>query len=72
MKEFLSDAKVCADRLTSLGEVKFNFAVADSMRLFFKNWASSEELFTKLEEIKNKDLWGDIYANFLKIDNQNG
>jgi len=62
MKEFLDDAKFCVDHLKTLGNVKFNFSIKESMELFFDDWVSSEKLFTKLDEIKNKDLWGDIYA----------
>jgi len=66
MKEFLGDAKSCIDYLTSLGSAKFNFSIAESTRLFFKDWVSPEELFSKLEQIENRDLWGDIYVGFFK------
>lgn len=62
MKEFLDDAKFCVEKLGSLGKARFNFSEKESMKLFFEDWVSSEELFSKLQEIKNKDLWGDIYA----------
>ena len=64
-KEFLDDAKICAEHLASLGTAGFNFSIADKMNLFFKDWVSSSELLLKLEKIGNKDLWGDIYVKFI-------
>ena len=66
MKEFIDDAKSCANYLKSLGAARFNFSRKESMKLFFNDWVLPEELFSKLEKIKNKDLWGDIYVKFLK------
>jgi len=64
-KEFLDDAKKCVDRLSSLGDVEFNYSLGESMELSSKNWMSSAEIISRVEGIDDNDLWGDIYAKFL-------
>ncbi len=63
-KEFFEDAKACLDHLISLGYWQFNFSLSGSMEFFFPRWESSKEIIQKTSLIKDKLLWGDIYAKF--------
>ena len=61
-KENLRDAKLCAKHISSLGNAKFNFSLYHQFRLNSKDWVTFDDLFDKLESIKNENLSGDIYA----------
>ena len=61
-KEFLTDALTCMEHLSSLGQVRFNCSMGESMRLTYDDWTTPQDLYARLELINDKSLWGDIYA----------
>lgn len=63
-REFFEDATQCINHLLSLGPVTFNCSIGETMKLVFPNWITSDELYQKLDSLKDKNLWGDIYAKF--------
>lgn len=63
-KEFLEDANNAMKHLTSLGKVKFNLSLGESMKLLFKRWLSRKILNKKIGLMNDNYLWGDIYAKF--------
>ena len=63
-REFFDAAVRCTDRLSTIGDVKFNFSVGESMRLLLNAWVGPSELFKALRLIEDDLLWGDIYAKF--------
>ncbi|OGZ71029.1 MAG: hypothetical protein A2904_01465 [Candidatus Staskawiczbacteria bacterium RIFCSPLOWO2_01_FULL_33_9] len=63
-KKFLEDAKKCIDYLVFLGKAKFNCCFGVSAEFIFKTWVEPSELFSKIEQSDDKDLWGDIYVKF--------
>jgi FkbM family methyltransferase len=63
-REFFQDATHCIDHLLSLGSVTFNCSIGETMKLLFPSWITAEELDQKLGSLKDKNLWGDIYAKF--------
>lgn len=72
--EFLDDAKSCAQHLSSLGNVRFNFTLGGiGLRMISEKWMTSDELIKELTSIRenkmrhptaNRPIWGDIYAKF--------
>lgn len=64
-REFFHDAKQCINHLLSIGPVEFNCSIGESMELVFSTWATSNELYEKLDSIEDELLWGDIYAKFV-------
>ena len=64
-REFFDDARKCITHLLSIGRVEFNCSFGESYQLVFPSWATSEELYLKIDSIKDELLWGDIYAKFL-------
>jgi FkbM family methyltransferase len=63
-REFFDAATRCTDRLSAIGNAKFNFSVAGSMRLLLDRWAEPSELFKALSVIEDDLLWGDVYTKF--------
>ena len=61
-KEFLTNAKLCADHLNNLGKAKFNYSLYSEFKLISKEWLDSKDLFNNLESIPDHDLCGDIYV----------
>lgn len=61
-KEFLGEAKKCADILSRIGKTKFNFFDHERQELNPRGWLDQRELFSRLESNTDKGLRGDIYA----------
>jgi len=61
-REFLADAKACADYMPSLGRPKFNFTLYSYYKLCSKTWLDSEPLFDLLESMDDEQLTGDIFV----------
>lgn len=59
-KEFLEEALLCMGKIASLGNATFNCARHGS--LMFDDWLPKEKLYSKLLEITDDNLSGDIYA----------
>jgi len=64
--EFLSFNKdeliACLDRLKELGYQEFNWSYAETFRLVFENWKSSDEIIRSIENFKQGTFSGDVYA----------
>lgn len=60
-EEFFDDTKKCINYLLSLGSIEFNCVIGESMELLFSKWVSAAKLYAKLDTIRDKHLWGDIY-----------
>lgn len=63
-KEFLDDAKRCAEHLELLGDVTFNYSLYASYRLASNRQLVRNQLFDELESRRSPYLCGDIYASF--------
>ena len=63
-REFFDDAMECINHLCSIGSAEFNCSTGESMELLLETWVKPDELCSKLQEIDNPLLWGDIYARF--------
>ena len=63
-REFFDDAKKCTSHLLSIGHVKFNCSLYESVKFLFPEWVTPEELYKKIDSLEDKILWGDIFAKF--------
>ncbi len=63
-KEFISDAELCMDYLSSLGDVEFNYALGEAPVLVLSCWINADKLLSGLGHIADNLLWGDVYARF--------
>jgi len=63
-REFFDAATRCANRLSAIGNAKFDFSLGESMRLVLDTWVEPSELFKALSAIEDDLLWGDVYAKF--------
>ena len=67
-KEFIDDARLCIERINSLGRASFNYALGDNQvekpNLRLSSWTDGKTLLGNLEGIDNALLWGDIYVSF--------
>lgn len=61
-REFLDITRNCTDHLLSIGYQKFNCSFGDTAQLLLPEWGSVEEVYNKINSVKNKLLWGNIYA----------
>lgn len=61
-KEFLDDVKKCINHLSSIGQVEVNCCRGVPSEWLLPTWVTPEELYAKLESIKDQRLWGDIYV----------
>ncbi len=61
-KEFLEDARACAERLSSIGMGRFNYSPYSESSLSLEGWAGTDSLMERLSAEKDQRLWGDIYA----------
>jgi FkbM family methyltransferase len=63
-REFLDDAKKCAQHLARFGRVRFNYALYASYRLDYDRWLALDPFFDALESSRIPYLFGDVYARF--------
>lgn len=63
--ELFDDIGECIDHLLSLGEVRSNCSMGETMKMSFPSWVTSTEVYEKIESQKDRLLWGDIYVKFL-------
>ena len=66
-KNFFDEAKKCVNHLLQLGNAKFNVCFDTSIEFAFNEWVNPDELFQKIEQSKDQDLWGDIYVKFYNV-----
>ena len=64
--EFIHAATDCVKYLSTLGVVKFNYSIYESMHLFLSDWVDSDEISEILAYLPDPDvtLFGDVYAKF--------
>jgi hypothetical protein len=63
--EFLDAAFACIEHLRRLGDVRFNVALGESMRLELSEWAPAEAVITHLARMRDDvGVFGDVYARF--------
>ncbi|HET9950400.1 MAG TPA: FkbM family methyltransferase [Candidatus Eisenbacteria bacterium] len=64
--EFLDAALACVEHLRRLGDVRFNFALGESMRLELPEWVPAEEAAARLTRWRgDAGVFGDVYARFI-------
>ncbi len=61
-KEFLDDARACAERLSGIGMGRFDFSPYGESSLSIGRWVGAAELLDRLDGESDSRLWGDIYA----------
>ena len=65
-KEFIDLAMDIVEHLATIGEVKFNYSLGESMTLALENWVSPEVISKILPTLPQKTSFcGDIYAKFI-------
>lgn len=62
--EYLRAALTCVRRLASLGRVRFNYSVGESMTLALPEWVAAEPMQTTLSILPDPSVFGDVYARF--------
>jgi len=60
--ELLENARLCVQRLTSLGDYRFNYCLGESMQFASPIWMSARAVTAEIEGLSGKRPWGDIYA----------
>lgn len=63
-QELMDNARLCAEHLSSLGNVSFNYSLYHIYSLRSDRWLTKDELLKKLASKRNGLLVGDIYARF--------
>ena len=63
-KEFVDDAGLCMQYLSSIGRVQFNYTLGENMSLALTRWTDSNAILHSLHQIEDDLLWGDVYAKF--------
>jgi FkbM family methyltransferase len=61
---FIDHVRLCVTHLTSLGRVRFNYALYGGSALDSTGWLNSNQLMTRLQEKSNGHLRGDIYVKY--------
>ncbi|AGK57994.1 FkbM family methyltransferase [Hyphomicrobium denitrificans 1NES1] len=55
-------AIACLERLSLLGDYRYNFALGETQRLTFESWLSEAEMATHLFSLPHEANSGDVYA----------
>lgn len=61
--EIIQPAIGAIEHLRAFGSYKFNYSIGESMRLSLKNWINAQEVINHLITLKDKTIFGDIYAS---------
>ena len=61
-REFINDAVLCLEHVSSLGSADFNYAIGETPALVLSNWSDRDTLFKSIEQNSDDLLWGDIYV----------
>ncbi len=51
------------EHLRALGPYQFNYSIGESMRLSLGKWVSGQEVINHLVTLKDKTIFGDVYAS---------
>lgn len=63
-REFLDETQKCLNPLSFLGKIKFNCTIRGTSKLASPIWLKPTELYSFLDKIEDKSIWGNIYAKF--------
>jgi len=63
--EFMSSTIEALHHLSTLGTVKFNYSVGETMTMALPDWTSGDEICALLTLIPDKMVFGDVYARFI-------
>lgn len=64
--EYIESTVKAIAHLASLGEIKLNYSVGESMTFVREDWLSSEEMISLLRGLKiDNDVFGDVYIQFV-------
>jgi len=66
-KEFLDDANACMNYLATIQPVVFNYTLGEIPTLALSEWSDASTITSRLHQIQDRLLWGDIYAKFLSV-----
>lgn len=61
-REFWPETTHCLDRLRTLGNYRFNYALAETPALARQGWLDAPALVHELQSRSDPLLWGDLYA----------
>jgi FkbM family methyltransferase len=53
---------LAVERISALGEAAFAFSPGETFELMEFGWVSGGELLSRLEDISDPTIWGDVYA----------
>lgn len=60
--ECIESTLKCIEHLESLGEIRLNYSIGESMKFSLENWIKPEEMKNLLSELsKDSHLFGDVY-----------
>lgn len=64
--EYIESTFKCIEYLHTLGSVKFNYSLGETMHLEQDEWVSPQKMIEVLQglESRNHELFGDVYAQF--------
>lgn len=63
-REFIREARLCTDYLSSLGRAEFNYSLGEVPAFILSDWVDRSTLFESIEQNTDPLLWGDIYVRF--------
>lgn len=62
--EFMESTFRCIDHLRTLGEVRLNYSVRETMRFSLDEWVTHQEMSNILSGFHDNELYGDVYVKF--------
>ena len=66
--EFIDSTFACLRHLSSLGEIRLNYSVGESMRLVLDKWVGEAEMVEILSGFRTDHrLFGDVYVQFIAL-----
>ena len=66
--EFIDRTLECVERLASIGMVRFNYSIGESMRMAQPRWVGADELWDVLRTLPDNSIFGDVYARSVDPD----
>lgn len=61
--EFLEPALNAINHINNLGDVKYNYSLGESMKLYLKKYVTYQEIIEEIKKYKNNiNIFGDIYC----------
>ncbi len=62
---FVESTINCINHLSSIGTVRFNYSLGESMHLVLSEWVKSNEMCDIISSLPDKTNFGDVYARFI-------